>query len=243
MSLYTVTKNHASAAQDLDQVVNLLTGVTTSVPVTVSNRISASLSGATTASALVGGTTGAPYGSGTFAVGDLAIDSYYNVLWACYGASSGTYPQGTWQSMGTGGIVARWHQANQQTLSTSSFTPIYMDTADYDPLGMYSTSVAGYVLPITGQWAFSGAVHRRAGSTGNRMIVTIYHNGSEAARGFDGTGASFYGGGDVSAELNCAQGDVVQILSYQQGSSAGTTDAGSPALTYFTASFIGAQLQ
>jgi hypothetical protein len=243
MGLYTVTKNQPSAAADLDQVVNLLNGTTTTVPVAVSNRISARLSGATTASALVGGYYGPPYGAGTFAVGDLVIDAYFDMLWTCYGATSGTYPQGTWQSMGTGGYVARWHQANQQTLSTGSFVPVYLDTPDFDPQAMYSTSVSGYVIPITGQWAFSGAVHRRAGSPSNRLIVTIYHNGSEAARGFDGTGSSFYGGGDVTAELTCSQGDVVQLLTYQQGSSAGTTDASLSALNYFTASFVGAQLQ
>jgi hypothetical protein len=244
MALYSVVKNHASAAQDLNQVVNLLNGTTTSTRMTVANRISAQLSGATSPSALVGGSFGAPYGSGTFAVGDLSSDSYYSLLWTCYGATSGPYPQGTWQSAGTGGMAARWHQGNPQTLSANQYNLIYLDTQDFDPWGMYSTASHGFVVPLTGTWAFAGAAHRRVGSADDRVMVTLFKNGVEAARGFDSDGPNGSGGGDVAAELSCTSGDVVSLRMYiGRTGTAGQTDTTLTSLTYLTAQFVGSQLQ
>lgn len=245
MALYAVTKNNPSAAQDLNQVVNLLTGTTTNTQVTVANRVTAQMTGATAASAYAGGYAGPPYGSGTFAAGDLSVDNYYNLLWTCYTPTGGSLPQGAWQSSGAGGMVARWYQSNPQTLSAGgTVNLISLDTESFDVSVLWNTLFYGYVIPITGQWAFAGAVHRLNGSSGTyRFTAVLLHNGVEASRGDDGEVSGIYGGSEVQDVLLCSQGDVVQLGLLTNGSPAGTTDTTNPARTYLSMHYIGSQLQ
>ncbi|MFF4403578.1 hypothetical protein [Streptomyces sp. NPDC001404] len=245
MALYQVTRNTASTAQDLNQVINLLTGTDTSTPVTVGNRISAKMSGATAASAYVGGVQyGPPYGAGTFAQGDLAIDTVYGMPWTCYTASGGPYPQGAWQSAGAGGLVARWYQSYWQGLNSGS-TLITLDTPSFDPNSMWDTSVWGYIIPTYGTWAVTGAVHRWYGSSGNyRCHPVLRLNGAEVARGDDGeVPGTWGGGGGVEAQLVCNPGDLIQLICYTNAPSPGHTDVLYPARTYLSLYFVGAQEQ
>jgi hypothetical protein len=95
VALYTVTTGNVALAADLNQVVNLLNGSDTATQLTISNRIRAQFTGATAASGYVGGTaSGAPV-SGTFAVGDFAIDQT-GIVWICTTAGS----PGTWTKAG-----------------------------------------------------------------------------------------------------------------------------------------------
>lgn len=244
MALYNVVRNNPSTAQDLNQVVNVLNGTTTDTQVTVANRISAQLTGATATSALVGGSRyGPPFGAGTFAAGDMAIDTVYALPWVCYQASGGPYPQGAWQSVGTTSFAARWYQTYYQTLNTG-FTPITLDTPSFDPQHMWDTSVWGYIIPYYGLWQFVGAVHRWWGAVGNyRIAAMIYQNGQEVARGFDGEVPDPYGGGNVETRMLCNQGDVIQLVAYTNAPAPGTSDVLLPARTYLAAHFVGAQEQ
>ncbi|MGW7001441.1 hypothetical protein ACWGCW_01090 [Streptomyces sp. NPDC054933] len=244
MALYAVVRNTASAAQDLNQVVGVLNGTDTTTPVTVANRISAQMTGATAASAYVGGSQyGPPFGAGTFAAGDLAIDTVYAMPWVCYQASGGPYPQGAWQSVGTDGLVARWYQSYYQTLN-NGVTPITLDTASFDPQHMWDTSVFGYIIPVYGLWQVVGAVHRWWGAVGNyRIAVMVYRNGTEVARGFDGEVPDPYGGGNVETRILCNQGDVIQLVAYTNAPSPGTTDVLLPARTYLAIHYVGAEEQ
>lgn len=94
MALATVSAGGVINAADPNQYYNLLTGVMTDQPVTVSNRIRAQLTGATGGTGgHVGQTTGGPPASGTFVAGDMITDSN-GFLWVCY--AGGT--PGTWRT-------------------------------------------------------------------------------------------------------------------------------------------------
>ncbi|MER6350682.1 hypothetical protein ABT186_02200 [Streptomyces sp. NPDC001634] len=243
MALYQVVRNQPSQAQDLNQIVNLLNGTDTATPITVSNRITAQMAGATPASAYVGGANwGPPFGAGTFAVGDMSIDPDYGMPWTCYQASGGPLPQGAWQSSGAGGLVARWWQTNTQTLNSAAFTTITLDTASFDPWSMWSSSVAGYVIPQFGWYAFCGSIHPYSGTASNyRVSVCIFQNNQEAARGYDGQVSGNSGGGDVDALLWCNAGDLIQLVSYISASGVRTNNR--PNLNSLAIHYIGAQLQ
>lgn len=96
MALYTVATNATSAALDVNQYSQLLTGTMTDQQVTIANRVRAQFTGATTASGYVGGVSGAAPTSGTFAAGDMAVDQK-GPLWVCTAGGS----PGTWQATPT----------------------------------------------------------------------------------------------------------------------------------------------
>lgn len=101
MPLAAVVTGGQIRAADINQLINLLTGVMTDQPVTIGNTLAATaltpsgLTGSTAAVRLVGGTTtGAPT-TGTHAVGDaiIAQDGFW---WIC--TTAGT--PGTWKLAG-----------------------------------------------------------------------------------------------------------------------------------------------
>jgi hypothetical protein len=96
MALYTVANGDVSAALDVDQYFNLLTGAMTDQPVTIANRIRATNTGAASASGLMGGVNGAAPASGAFATGDAVIDQTGTVRVCTAGGTPGT-----WGSTGT----------------------------------------------------------------------------------------------------------------------------------------------
>jgi hypothetical protein len=207
MGLYTVATGQSILAQDLNQVVNLLTGSGTSTQVTVSNRIQAQLAGATAPSGYVGGVAGAAPASGSFFYGDMVVDGTGGCMWVCEASGS----PGTWKRVGTAGFVARWHRAAAQSLAASVSTLVQMDTQDYDVNTMWSPGLHGFVVPFGGgTWRISG---RCSGSwsTSPRVFTSIFVNGAEASRGYDGQVAATVGGGGVSDLLQLNSGDLVQL--------------------------------
>lgn len=96
MALYSVTTGNASAALDLDQYLNLLTGVMTDQPVTIANRIRATNTGASSTAGFMGGVVGGAPASGTFALGDYVVDQN-GPIWTCVGAGT----PGTWRATPT----------------------------------------------------------------------------------------------------------------------------------------------
>lgn len=81
---------------DHNHIVDDLTLINNSVPV-----VSGGLTGATQATRYVGATTSGAPASGTFAVGDFAIDQS-GKIWVCTTAGS----PGTWTQIGTGTVTS-----------------------------------------------------------------------------------------------------------------------------------------
>jgi hypothetical protein len=207
VALYTVATGQSILAQDINQIINVLTGSDTATQVTVSNRIQAQLAGATTASGYVGGVAGAAPTTGTFLQGDMVIDGTSGCAWVCQVAGS----PGSWKRVGTSGYVARWHRNASQTLTVSTSNLIQMDGSDYDPHGMWNASTHGYVIPFGGAtWRITGRCSGQWSSS-PRAYTSIFVNGSEASRGWDGQTSNSYGGGSVSDLLRLNSGDLVQL--------------------------------
>lgn len=92
MALYSVSQGGVINAADLDQFFNLLTGVMSDQQVTVTNRVRAQASGASTGSGgYVGATSSGAPSSGTFVTGDFLV-STDGTVWVCTaGGSPGTW--------------------------------------------------------------------------------------------------------------------------------------------------------
>jgi hypothetical protein len=109
VALYLVQPGSAVNAADPNQFTNLLNGTTSGVQITNSGRIRAQLTGATSgAGGYVGQVAGAAPASGTFVVGDYAIDGTLGTEWVC--TTAGT--PGTWGALPT--------QIATQTLGSNS---------------------------------------------------------------------------------------------------------------------------
>ncbi|MGW7001442.1 hypothetical protein ACWGCW_01095 [Streptomyces sp. NPDC054933] len=215
-------------AQDLNQIVNLLTGTDASTQLTVSNRIRAQLTGATVASGYVGGTSGNAPTSGTFQTGDFTIDATSACLWVCISGGS----PGLWQRVGNGGYVARRHQSSTSQTINNGFTTLNLDTQDYDPRAMWNATTHGFVIPFSGfAWRVTGRVSGNWTPANVRLATMIYVNGVEVSRGFDGLTANNFGGGTVSDVLGLNSGDLVQLACYC--SSAGATETAQPGARVF----------
>ncbi|MFF4403577.1 hypothetical protein [Streptomyces sp. NPDC001404] len=210
-------------AQDLNQVINLLTGTDTATQMTVANRIRAQLTGATSPSGYVGGTAGTAPTTGTFAQGDMVIDGTGACLWVCTAAGT----PGTWKRVGSGGYVARRYQSATTQTINAGFTNLNLDTQDYDPRSMWNSTSKAFAIPFSGAiWRVTGRVSGSWTPANVRVASMIYVNGNEAVRGYDGMTAVGYGGGVVSDLLQLNSGDLVSLAVY--ASVAGSTEGASP---------------
>lgn len=98
MALYTVNGTVVVSPADVNQFTNLLNGTTTNTQVTVSNRVRAAFTGATSGSGgYVGQVAGGAPASGTFVVGDYVTDGTFGTHWVC--VAGGT--PGTWSMLPT----------------------------------------------------------------------------------------------------------------------------------------------
>lgn len=237
MALYSVQSTWPPAAADLNQIINLLSGVTGPglSSVTVSNRIRAQLTGATATSGLVGmsvtntATSGGPPGTGTYALGDLAVDPFLLCLWVC--TTAGT--PGTWSRIGgqntAGGLTTSF--LNNQNFSArtgrTAFDVVIFDTqADlFLPFQTESTATSSLTVQYAGTYLFFGSVSMSGSTTGTDSGVMILRNGLVYQFGsqFLGYGSP---GLSVMAVMRCAQGDVVQLGLYTEGSYAQTGQVG-----------------
>jgi hypothetical protein len=125
--------------------------------------------------------------------------------------------------------------ATSAALAPSVFTPVPWDTVVFDPSSTLSAGV--FTAPIAGKYQFSASVGFENAVVGDRVLITLYKNGVEFARGQDdgagGTGLSRI----FSGLLNLAAGDTVSMQAFTTG----TTEqiVGSPAVSYFSGSFMG----
>jgi hypothetical protein len=222
VGLYAVATNTTDQAGDLNQLVNLLTGVTTNTPIVVSNRITAAVSGATAASAYAGGvttTTGPPTATGQ--IGDLVVDTR-GILWIYSSA-------GTWRATGCGGYTSRaWQKYTAQRLN-KGFTNVYLDTwtsPGYDPQGMRNYGKHGFTVPREGRYTIFGRVGMTGANSGTgRATAIIYINGAEKVRGADGLLGTGPGAMPVMANLHLNAGDLVQLWCWLNYQGSQTTEA------------------
>lgn len=218
--LYTVIAGASPSAQDVNQFTNVLNGTTTSVPVVVSNRISAGLTGATAQNGYVGATSsGAPV-TGSFLAGDWIVDQT-GIVRICTASGS----PGTWVSAGHTNYMARAFQGTPQNFTgSSSQFAVTMDTTSFDPKAMFGSG--GFVIPFSGsRWRVIAGQHVSA-TAGNRVAVSLTVNGTEFARGYDGTIATGgVGGGIVSDIQSFSSGDIIRaaLICTATGATVATT--------------------
>jgi hypothetical protein len=167
MALYTVTTGNTALAADLNQVVNLLNGSDTATQLTISNRIRAQMTGATTASGYVGGAaTGHPT-TGTFVAGDFIV-TQDGVVWVCISPGS----PGTWVRAG---VVLDTTASDIQALGASAVAGSIGQASD-----------AGHVHPYTGLAVLANAQSFNAlqtftqgvALTGAGLLTLPSYNGS-----------------------------------------------------------------
>lgn len=241
MALYLVASNAPPAAADLNQVINLLSGGTgpAGSSVTVANRIRAQLTGATATSGLVGmtvastATSGGPPTTGTFALGDMAVDPFLLCLWICTTAGS----PGTWRRVGgantAGGLTVDFNAAQNffQRTGRTGFDVVVLDTtADlFQPFQSESTATSSLTVQYAGTYAFFGFVGMSGTTSGVDSGVMILKNG--AVYQFGSQFLSYGSPGlSVMAVIRCVVGDVIQLGLYTEGVYSQTGQVGATTL-------------
>jgi hypothetical protein len=227
MALYTVSTGTALAPQDVNQLVNLLTGLDNTTQVTVGNAIQSVTVGCPAPSRYVGGTTSGAPSSGTFLAGDMVI-AQDGFIWVC--VTAGT--PGTWYRQGSGNYFGRATQAVAQTLTSrsgqSGFDVLNVNTvaAGDDPHGMFSTSNHRFTIPFSGgTWLVNAVVGTTLASTNFSQAPVLTKNGTVFARGSEYVVTN---GGDnqVCDIQQFASGDLIQLGMYAEAAAAVNTGAG-----------------
>lgn len=227
MALYTVSTGTALAAQDINQLVNVLSGGDSATQVTVSNAIQSITPGCASPSRYVGGTSAGPPSTGTFQVGDMAI-AQDGFIWICFSAGS----PGFWYRQGSGNYRARATQAVAQTLTSRSsrtgFDVLNVNTVATgdDPHGMFSTSNHRFTIPFSGgYWFVSATAGTTLAATTFSQASVLTKNGTVFARGSEMKAVN--GGDTVVADVQqFASGDLIQLGMYAEAAAAVNTNAG-----------------
>lgn len=182
-SLTPVVAGNKSSHNDLDQVIQLLSGATTNIPIVISNRIQASMAGATANAGMIGGVStvgpsnpnsppnqpNTPFMSappntsaGTFQVGDVAIDRT-GVLWVCTGNTGGSSTP--WSAVGLGADVNRIRSSVPSSYigAPVQTEAVDMGAVDYGQIqvGLLGSSPAGkqgYNIATSGYYRLSATM-------------------------------------------------------------------------------------
>lgn len=202
MALSQVAEGATSAANDLNQVVNLLNGTTTNTPVTINGPVAANLAGTSGYMRYVGGIPTPPptvtnNATGTFTPGPIlnyqpvAIPLGYQASNAAYytDADIAWCPGGPLAiaaasplsvvppPTGNGGYICRVHQAGALTINANGQV-VTGDTIDYDLRGMVQpaqingSTGIAITLPFFGTWGFAAAIH--ATTTGAMNVPWVF---------------------------------------------------------------------
>lgn len=152
MALVNVVSGNPAKASDVQQLINLLTGVMTDQPVYVANTIRAQSTGATAAAYFAGGTASGAPTTGTHNAGEFILDQTGS-FWIC--TATGT--PGTWKQAGS------------------------VDTTATDYLSLVAAGAAA-VAGATGKPADAGHQHpalvnAASGYTGNLLRLQL--NGAD----------------------------------------------------------------
>lgn len=246
MALYAVTTGQATAAADLNQVINLLSGTSSplSSSLTASNRIRAQLTGATAASGLAGSTVNGPPASGTFALGDLVLDTGYNCLWVCTTAGTpgswkriggqswlsvaviptgGAYPSGPLDPVTGNPLIPAPAAITQTFFARSGRTGFDVIQLGYEipynyPYNLpgYSQSAYGFVAPTSGTYLVRVIMQPAGPTTATDLGVLLLKNGAVFQYGteFSSRGLPVH---HAIAIVPCAAGDLIQAGAYAEG--------------------------
>lgn len=218
MSLYQVPTTSPPAAADLNQYVNFFTGVGgLYTDMVISNRISAGLTGATSANGFVGSTTGYSVPtSGTFNTGDWCVVQDAGIAVCTAGGTPGTWRFfGSWsysdnatQSMGTN---------NQQLVSRtgrSGFDVILFNTSNAS-MPYFSAASYAYTIPLTGFYFLNMNVQFGNATAAQDQTIILLRNGAIAAMGpqFGGQSSQSCTFGTT---LRLVSGDTLQGAAYSE---------------------------
>lgn len=119
-----------------------------------------------------------------------------------------------------------------QTIGDTTFTKIECNIEEFDEGGDYDNATNyRFVAPVAGIYQFNGAVHLEALADGNRILATLYKQGSEFKRGSDTrVGGNNDGGSTVSALIKLAANEYVELYVFYDGT--GTKVTVGPAVQY-----------
>jgi hypothetical protein len=78
----------------------------------------------------------------------------------------------------------RVYRATAYTLAASTTTVFPYDTVSYDSASGFSTSTHLYTVPVAGTYTMTAQLNTTSSTAAHAYFLTIYHNGSEFARGF-----------------------------------------------------------
>jgi hypothetical protein len=122
----------------------------------------------------------------------------------------------------------RMYQTALQTLSTSAFTTITMDTLDYDTdSGRAAGTPWGYTIPVgmTGRWRFTSRIGFASNATGGRL-TQVYKNGGAINQStlIAATNTSSAAHAYVSITTLVAAGDVMTAVGWQASGGSLATD-------------------
>lgn len=126
------------------------------------------------------------------------------------------YKYGAYKSSGT------------QTINTGSQTKITFDVEEFDTGGNFATST--FTAPIAGFYFIGAALGYNAVGSGTRLLPLIFKNGAEVKRGEDRFTNALSGNAMVSAFLQLAANDTIDI--YGQPVGANTVIVNVQAQTY-----------
>lgn len=112
---------------------------------------------------------------------------------------------------GTDPTAARAFASGSTTLSTNGAgVTIALASEAFDYGNNFASNT--YTAPRAGLLAVSGRVSVGTPAAGDRILVSIYVNGAEAIRGYDGSAANTNPiGGPVSGVISVASGDLVTL--------------------------------
>lgn len=106
---------------------------------------------------------------------------------------------------------------SNQAVSASTFTKVALDTNAFDTGGNFdAVTNHRFVAPVAGFYVFNGRVGIQ--SVSSRVIASLYKNGTEVLRGYDGqatTGA--VGGGQVGGLIQLAATDYIELYAFTTG--------------------------
>lgn len=194
--------------------------------------------GATAASAYIGGTASGAPTTGTHAVGDHVVDQT-GKIWVCTVAGT----PGTWVTTRSTFIGCRLFLSTAQAVASSASSAITFDSESFDTDGFHSTvsNTSRITIPtgLAGKYRITALVDYPANSTGIRYCF-IRKNGTAGA---DPTGMIVPAGAteiaaDLATVMDLVAGDFIELFGWQTsgGSLSVFSGAGS---TRFEAEYLG----